>query len=126
MSRIMVADDDADILESTEDVLKLAGFAVTAVCEAALILPALRKARPDLLLQDVNMPGLDLERLMREVRADPSLRGVRVLLFTASESVQETAQRLGADGFIQKPFNSDRIQQTLERFLAKPPLGGPH
>ncbi|MCA1810649.1 MAG: response regulator [Halobacteriales archaeon] len=115
MSRIVVADDDADILESNEDVLKLAGFAVTTV----------REARPDLLLQDVNMPGLDLERLVREVRADPSLRGVRVLPFTASESIQETAQRLGADGFIQKPFNSDRIQQTLERFLAKPPLGGP-
>jgi CheY-like chemotaxis protein len=125
MIRIVVADDEEDILDSTQEVLVLAGFEVTTVSEAPLILPAVRRVRPDILLQDVNMPSLDLDRLVREVRADPSLRGVHVLLFTASDLIQEATQRLHADGYVQKPFNSDRIKQTLERFLAKPPLGVP-
>jgi CheY-like chemotaxis protein len=125
MIRIVVADDDADILDSTQEVLALAGFEVTTVGQAPRILGEVHRALPDILLQDVNMPGLDLEALMRDLRAAPDLRGVHILLFTASESIQETARRLGADGYIQKPFNSDRIKQTLERFLTKPALGAP-
>jgi len=124
MIRILVADDEADILESTQQVLVLCGFQVTGVAEAKSILATARRVRPDLLLQDVNMPGLDLDDLVHRLRAEPTLRALRILLFTASESIQETAQRLRVDGSIQKPFNADRIQQTIEGFMAKPTLGG--
>jgi CheY-like chemotaxis protein len=124
VTRIVVADDEEDILDSTRDVLALAGYQVETVREAPGILPMVQRVRPDILLQDVNMPDLDLDLLVHQVRADPGLRMVHVLLFTASDNIQEAAQRLRADGYIQKPFNSDRIKQTLERFLAKPALGG--
>lgn len=120
MTRVLVVDDEPDILESTAQVLSAKGFEVETAGQAAGILPALRRFRPALLLQDINMPAFDIDRLVRDIRADAQLRDLRVLLFSASESIEETARRVGADGFVQKPFDARRIRQVLERALSRP------
>jgi CheY-like chemotaxis protein len=120
MTRVLVVDDEPDVLDSTAQVLAANGFEVETVGQAAQILPALRRFRPALLLQDINMPDFDVDRLVPQIRADPQLRGLRILLFSASESIEESAQRVGADGYVQKPFDARRIRQVLERALAGP------
>jgi two-component system response regulator MprA len=119
MTRVLVVDDEPDILESTEAVLLANGFEVTTVAQADLVLAQLHKVRPEILLQDVNMPGLDLARLVKEIRAEADLKDVRVILFTASDRVEDIREQVGADGYVQKPFNADRIKQVLERFLQR-------
>lgn len=120
MTRVLVVDDEPDVLDSTAQVLSANGFEVETAGQAAQVLPAVLRFRPALLLQDINMPDLDLDVLVRDLRADLRLRGLRVLLFSASESIEETARRVGADGFVQKPFDARRIRQVLERALARP------
>jgi CheY-like chemotaxis protein len=120
MTRVLVVDDEPDVLDSTAQVLAAIGFEVETCGQAADIRPALRRFRPALLLQDINMPAFDLDALVRDIRGDPRLRPLRVLLFSASESIEETAQRVGADGYVQKPFDARRIRQVLERALARP------
>ncbi|MFA5944098.1 MAG: response regulator [Candidatus Thermoplasmatota archaeon] len=117
MTSILVADDEADILESMQLVLTMEGFTVTTVLDAKRILPTLRKVRPDVLLQDINMPGLDPAKLIPEIRAEPSLKKMRVLVFTASVDSESICERLGADGYIQKPFDASRIKGAINRFL---------
>ena len=115
--RIVLVDDEADILDATSELLRLHGYEVTVVGDAARILEVLRRERPDLLLQDCAMPGLDLQRLVDAIRADDSLRGLPVVLFTGSVDAYETARRIKVAGFIEKPFDFVRLTQEIERVL---------
>ena len=118
MTSIVVADDEADILDSTKQVLTIEGFTVTTVQDPKHILATLRRVKPDLLLQDVNMPGLELAKLIPEIRADRSLKGLRILVFTASVDSEAISKDLKADGFVQKPFDAERIKASIDRFMA--------
>ena len=124
MTSIVVADDEADILDSMQLVLAMEGFGVTTVQDPKLILATLRRVRPDILLQDINMPGLDIAKHIRDVRADPKLKGLRILVFTASVDSEAINQALATDSFVQKPFDANRIKETLDRHMAKKAKGG--
>lgn len=114
MKKILVADDNMDILESTAMLLELRDFAVVAVGDGTTILETVRKERPDAILQDIHMPGLDLEAHLRALRADPDVCETPVLLFTASANAPEEWLSHGADGFVRKPFDADRLKEVLD------------
>ncbi|MHB8633456.1 MAG: response regulator [Thermoplasmatota archaeon] len=120
--KVLLADDEPDILESTKQVLEIEGFEVEAVQDARRVLGALRKSKADLLLQDANMPNLDLDGLVKSIRTDPTLRRVKVLLFTASVDAAAVCARIGADGCVPKPFDATQIRAVLEAAL-QPPRG---
>jgi len=122
MTRVLVVDDEPDILESTEFVLHSYGFDVATLAQASRIIATLRKDPPEILMQDVNMPGLDIDALVRRIRDDPDLQTVHVVLFTASDRAEEIARRVGADGLILKPFDAAHIKEVLEQLLTRPPL----
>lgn len=123
MTKIVVADDDADVLDGTTMVLELYGFDVVPLGDASKILDTVVRVRPDILLQDVFMPGLDVGSLIAAVRARPEAKDTRILIFTASAEAEEVMRRTGADGYVRKPFEADRIRATLEKYL-QAPLGG--
>ena len=113
MMRILVVDDEGDILESTSQLLHALGFD-TAVCSHAnRVLDTMRKEHPDLVLHDVRMPGLEIAAQLRAIRADPGLSHVPVILFTATLSAKEMAAAVGADDGIEKPFDPDRLGEFL-------------
>lgn len=123
MTKVVVADDEPDVLESTAMVLQMNGFEVVPVGSASKILATILQVRPDVLLQDVFMPGLELAAHIAEIRARPELRGLRILIFTASTEAEDITRRLGADGYIRKPFEAARIRQILTRLMATPAGG---
>jgi DNA-binding response OmpR family regulator len=103
---VLVADDDADILRFVEINLRLEGFEVVTARDG---LDALAKAvtvRPDLVVLDVLMPGIDGYAICAWIRADASLAAVRVVIVTANYGSAEVAaaRRAGADDFLVKPF----------------------
>jgi DNA-binding response OmpR family regulator len=101
---VLVADDDADILRFVEINLRLEGFEVVTARDGR---DALAKAAAvDLVLLDVQMPGIDGYTICTRIRADARLAAVRVIIVTAnygSADVQ-AARRAGADDFLVKPF----------------------
>lgn len=113
--RLVVADDDADVGWTTVEFLRGAGHEVEAVTEADAILGALRTNRPDVLLQDARMPGLDLAAHVRSIRSDPALKGLRIILFTADYESLAAAKELGVDATIEKPFDPARLLAVLGR-----------
>lgn len=115
MTRILVADDNPDVLESTSVLLEVLGFDVVGVAGAREIQPAAHAARPDVILQDVQMPGLDLADTVRRIRADPATATTAILLFTADATADELADAVGADGIVIKPFDGDQIKAVLDR-----------
>ncbi len=123
MTKILVVDDEPSILRSTELLLNDLGFDVVTTPDPRSVLAMLARERPDLLLQDVRMPGLDLAQLVAAIRADPLVRHVPVLLFSASMDLPDIQARVGAAGFLEKPFKPEEVVHAIRRALAPVPTG---
>ena len=117
MARILLVDDNVDILETTADLLRLQGHDVYTSSSAEGVLDTLRHHPPDLLLQDCQMPGLDVGGLIHSIRAESSLRALPVLLFTASIEADAFWQSLGADGLVRKPFEAESLRHEIQATL---------
>jgi DNA-binding response OmpR family regulator len=103
---VLVADDDTVILRFMEINLRLEGFEVVTARDGPDALAKAVALRPDLVLLDVRMPGMDGYTLCARIRADASLAAVPVVIVTANYGVAEVeaARRAGADDFLVKPF----------------------
>ncbi len=121
MARILVADDDVDIRELVEFKLSTMGHDIVAVGDGAAAVEACREQKPDLAVLDVMMPGVSGLDAIREIRADPSLADLPVILLTAraQESDVETGFDSGADDYITKPFSPRELASRVEALLVK-------
>ncbi|HEX2076650.1 MAG TPA: response regulator [Longimicrobium sp.] len=104
--RVLVVDDDADVLRSAEELFGRLGWEVRTVAEPAEVWQALASARPDLLILDSDLPGIDGLDLCRALRSDPRWRRLPVLFLTATTDVPwlYRAYAAGADDHVAKPF----------------------
>jgi signal transduction histidine kinase len=109
-ARVLLADDNADMREY---VRRLLGdrFCVIAVRDGAEALREARAARPDLILTDVMMPNLDGFGLLRELKADPALRAIPVVMLSARAGEESRVEGLqaGADDYLPKPFSAREL-----------------
>jgi DNA-binding response OmpR family regulator len=105
-STVLVADDDADILRFVEINLRLEGFDVVTARDGPDALAKAVAVRPDLVLLDVQMPGIDGYTICARIRAEATLAAVPVIIVTANygSAEVEAARRAGADDFLVKPF----------------------
>jgi DNA-binding response OmpR family regulator len=103
---VLVADDDADILRFVEINLRLEGFEVVTARDGPDALAKAVAVRPDLILLDVQMPGIDGYTICARIRANAGLAAVPVIIVTANYGTAEVeaARRVGADDFLVKPF----------------------
>ena len=114
MKRILLVDDDRDILGSTAELLRAFGYYVATCTDAERVLETMRNQRPDVVLHDVRMPGLDLRTQLRSIRDDPNLRHIPIVLFTAVLAAKELAAEVGADAAIEKPFEADTLRRVIQ------------
>lgn len=119
MTRILVADDDLDIRELVVAKLELAGYDVVALNDGNEALAVLRGGTIDLALLDISMPGLTGIEICREVRADPKLLGLPLILLSAraQESDIELGRDAGADDYVIKPFSPRELLVRVESAL---------
>jgi signal transduction histidine kinase len=108
--RVLWADDNSDMREYVRRLLA-PHYEVESVSEGLAALEAARRRRPSLVLADVMMPRLDGFGLLRQLRADPALRTVPVVLLTARAGADSSAQGLesGADDYVVKPFSAREL-----------------
>ena len=122
MARVMVIEDEDNIAIALDFLLTRDGHDHSRLATGAGAIEALRAARPDLVLLDVMLPEVSGYQIVEEMRADPGLRGVRVLMMTARGSVIERKKglALGADGFLAKPFELAELRSEIARLLDAP------
>jgi PAS domain S-box-containing protein len=108
--RVLLADDDADLREYLSRILEKR-WTVEAVSGGTAALAAARLNRPDVILADVLMPGMDGLQLLRELRADPRLRATPVILLSARAGSDDRVEGLeaGADDYLVKPFSAREL-----------------
>jgi DNA-binding response OmpR family regulator len=126
-SRILIADDEPNILVSLEYLLKREGFEVSVAHDGQEALDALRLVRPHLVLLDVMMPRRTGFEVCQELRADDTLRDTRVLMLTAKGRDTDIARgmAMGADAYMTKPFSTRELVQKVRELLEAAPRDGP-
>lgn len=120
MSRILYIDDEPDIREVAQMALELAaGFDVRTAASGEEGLHQAAAWRPDLILLDVMMPGMDGPTVLKKLQDNPETASIPVVFITARTQAQEVAalQALGARGVIAKPFDPMGLGDQASRYL---------
>jgi two-component system, NtrC family, response regulator AtoC len=116
-SRILVVDDEPDMVDNLTRLLRRAGYRVLHATEAERALALVDAERPDLVLTDLRMPGMDGMTLMRRAHEiDPSLPVIMITAFATIDSAV-TAIKQGAFDYLPKPFTMDHLLVVVERAL---------
>lgn len=119
-ARILVADDDADIRDLIATKLELGGYEVRSVADGDTALSLIRSWEPDVAVLDIAMPGTDGLDVLREVRRDPEVSELRVVMLTARATTSDSELGLtaGADVYVFKPFSPADLLHRVEELLA--------
>jgi DNA-binding response OmpR family regulator len=120
VTRVLVADDDADIRELVEFKLTQNGYDVEAVSDGLAAWESFQAARPSLVILDVMMPGLSGIDVLRKIRESEDA-GVPVLLLSAKsrDSDVDTGFAVGADDYVIKPFSPRELVHRVNGMLAR-------
>ena len=117
---ILVVDDDDDIRSLLRTTIERGSHRVEEASDGEEALLLIGRARPDLILLDVNMPGIDGPAVCRHIKADAATRGVTVLMLTAAtqDSDRRRGMEAGADGYISKPFSPRSLLDQVGSHLS--------
>lgn len=118
--RILVVEDEDNIAFALDYVMMREGYENDRISNGSEALSRIRETRPDLVLLDVMLPDVSGYEICQDVRLDPTLSDVKILMMTARGSAIERRKglALGADGFISKPFELSELRQEVRRLLA--------
>jgi len=118
--RILIVDDNATNLKLVAYLMKANGYIVDTALEADAALAAIRANRPDVVLMDIQLPGIDGLELTRRLKADPETRDIVIVAVTAyaMKGDQDKALAAGCDDYITKPIDTRSLPETIARHLA--------
>ncbi|MCB1632764.1 MAG: response regulator, partial [Pseudomonadales bacterium] len=113
--RVLIVEDDHALREALVDTLEVAGCRVEAAAAGDEALALLQRCVPDVMLSDVNMPGMDGHELLRRVRS--AYPHVPVVLITAFGSIERSVQAMrdGASDYLVKPFQPGQLIEVVAR-----------
>ena len=120
--RILIVDDSPVMRKFILRVMEMSGLDVASYAQAEngeSALRALKNQPADIILTDINMPGMDGEELVRRLQEDPAFRALPVVVVSTDATscrIQRMLQ-LGARGYVTKPFSPEALRQELDRVL---------
>ena len=120
--KILVIDDEGDLLKLTRTRLEASGYRVSTFDGGDRAVETAKSEKPDLILLDIVMPGKGGCEVCRELKADPATRNIPVVVFTAQypeeEYIKVNTEEIGADDYILKPFDAQVLLAKI-KFLTK-------
>jgi len=117
---VLIADDEPSIRETAAYILECEGYRVLRAANGEEALALVRRENPAAILLDISMPRKDGLAVCREIKADPSLSGVHVILLTARGQKKDEVEGLaaGADAYLTKPFDDEEVLRRLAAVYA--------
>ena len=121
MKRILIIEDDRDIVELVRYNLANEGFSVSAASEGSAGLAAVKKSPPDLLVLDLMLPKLSGLEICKEIRRDAALNRLPILMLTArgDEADRVVGLEIGADDYVTKPFSPRELVARVKALLRR-------
>lgn len=122
MAKVLIVEDNAANMKLTVFLLEHAGHTVLSATDAEAGLSLARAERPDLILMDIQLPGMDGLQATALLKHDDATRGIPVIALTALAMKGDEARirAAGCDGYIAKPMRYQEVLATIERQLARP------
>lgn len=122
-AKILIADDNPQILELLEAYVESLEVAVVTALDGQATLDAVASEHPDLILLDVMMPKRSGFEVCRTLKSDPKTRAIRIIVVTALNEIGdlERAKDAGADAFLSKPVNRRDLLDCVAKLLESPP-----
>ena len=120
MKTVMVVDDEEDMCHVVRQILEKNGYNVVVARTGRECLRKIREKKPDLVLLDIMMPGLDGWGVLGEIQQDPSLKSVPVTMFTVKPLTTEILRKKEVEGlvnYILKPFSKEGLVQSISQTL---------
>src|SRR5215212_724271 len=117
MKRILVIDDDIDILTVVQLVLDSNGFEVSAISDWQQISPQIDAFKPDLILLDVSLGTQDGRNICKQLKSNAATKHISVILFSANHNVEKSISECMADSFISKPFDINNLIEGINNQL---------
>jgi two-component system OmpR family response regulator len=117
---VLVIEDSASVRRLIEVCLRVLGVAVSSANDGIAGLDAIRNTKPDAVVLDIGLPGLDGWEVLRMLRDDQETASIKVLVLTAhaQPEMADKAARGGADSFMTKPFRPLDLRIQVEKLLA--------
>jgi CheY-like chemotaxis protein len=117
---VLVIEDSASVRRLIEVCLRVLGVTVSSADDGVSGLAAIREVRPDAVVLDIGLPGLDGWEVLRQLRDDHETSSIKVLVLTAhaQPEMADKAERGGADSFMTKPFRPLDLRVQVEKLLA--------
>lgn len=114
---VLLIEDEPHIAEAIRFLLARDGWAVTSHGDGADAVDVIRRETPDILILDLLLPGRSGQDILADLRADPALAGLPVLVISArgQAGIRAEAERAGASQFLVKPFGNDEMIAALRR-----------
>lgn len=121
MSLVLIVEDNEKNLKLVRDVLQVKGYETLDAGTAEIGITLARDKKPDLVLMDIQLPGMNGIDALKALRADPETAGIPIVAITASVMQTDRQQIVGAgfDGFIEKPVNLRNLLDTVQQAVAK-------
>jgi len=117
--KVMILDDDMDILQICSIVLKKKGFDVSTLNNSNQIVDRVRAYQPDVILMDNWIPGPGGIEATKELKNTTDLHGIPVIFFSANSNVTQLAREANADFFLQKPFDITELEAIVQVALGQ-------
>ena len=117
---ILYIEDNTDNRMLVKRILEAEGYVIWEAANASEAVDVIAGRTPDLILMDINMPGVDGFTLTSRLKAQPALRHTPIIALTANvmKGDRERSLQAGCDGYIQKPIDVDILPRQIARFLA--------
>src|SRR3990167_7562242 len=113
--KILVADDDPAIVDSLQLILELANYKVCTTINGKVI-AMLKREKPDLLLLDIWMSGVDGRDICKKLKANEQTKNIPVIMISATRDIERSTKESGADDFLEKPFEMDELLEKVEKY----------
>lgn len=117
---ILVADDKGYLREFLATVLRVRGYEVEVAANGWEVLERARAKKPDLILLDLLMPGMDGREVARAMQGDPELRDIPIVMITAWAEAGDEPLPPGVKGLLVKPFGLDALYAMVGRYVSAP------
>ncbi len=121
--RILVVEDHEDNRQILRDLLGAAGYEMVEAHDGESAHPAAAKEKPDLILMDIQLPGLDGYEATRRIKADPALKAIPIIVVTsyALSGDEAKAREAGCDDYVAKPYSPRQLLAKIRHFLSAAP-----
>ncbi|SRR5258708_40203555 len=114
--KILVVDDDYDILEPLTLILESKNFEVETTTKGDLVYSKISSFKPDILLLDIRISGSDGREICQRLKKDKKTKQLIVIMMSAHPNAKKDSEGIGADNFLAKPFETEELLSLVEKY----------